>query len=183
MAGVSAATEPERAPLDVEALHREHWPALWRLALLLTSDPAVAEDVVQDAFARLLRITGRRGRGPAPGAELAYLRRSVVNLANSRWRRLAVARRHAPALVGPESVAAVDDTDVDAEPDAGRRAAAVRAAVADLPARQRTCVVLHYFEGLTDTAVAEALGISPGSVKAHLHRARATLTARLEDQR
>lgn len=176
MAGSFAAAASDPAPLDVEALHREHWPALWRLALLLTSDPAAAEDVVQDSFARLLRLAGRKG--PAPGAELAYLRRSVVNLTNSRWRRLAVARRHAPALAVPEAVAA-DEGDADA----AVRAAAVRAAVAALPTRQRTCVVLHYYEGLSDAAVAETLGISPGSVKAHLHRARATLAARLEDRR
>jgi DNA-directed RNA polymerase specialized sigma24 family protein len=51
---------------DVSALHQAHWPALWRLAVLLTSDPVVAEDLVQEAFARLLRVSGRR-RGPGPG--------------------------------------------------------------------------------------------------------------------
>lgn len=161
-------------PTPVEALHREHWARLWHLGLLLTGDPGAAEDVVQDAFARLLRARDGRG-GPAAGAELAYLRRSVVNLANSRWRRLAVARRHAPAL----AVAEVADDD----PGAGTRSAAVRAAVAALPARQRACVALHYFDGLSDVEVAAALAISTGSVKTHLHRARAALAARLEDHR
>lgn len=164
--------------LDVEALHRQHWPGLWRLAMALTADTAAAEDLAQEAFARLLRASGRRS-SPAPGMELAYLRRSVVNLSNSRFRRLAVARRHAPALH-----VRVDAGDADHDAADGRaRQEAVRAAIAALPGRQRACVVLHYYEGLADTGVAEVLGISPGSVKAHLHRARATLAARLEDQR
>jgi RNA polymerase sigma-70 factor (ECF subfamily) len=59
----------------------------------------------------------------------------------------------------------------------------VRAAVAALPAQQRACTVLHYFEGLTDVEVATVLGISTGSVKTHLHRARAALAAALEEER
>jgi RNA polymerase sigma factor (sigma-70 family) len=160
---------------DVVALHQQHWAGLWRLGVLLTADPVVAEDLVQDAFARLLRATGGR-RGPAPGSELAYLRRTVVNLSNSRFRHLGVARRHAPAL------AAVDDhPSAESEAgvsDDGRR---VRAAVAALPAQQRACTVLHYFEGLTDAEVAGLLGISTGSVKTHLHRARAALAAALDE--
>jgi RNA polymerase sigma-70 factor (sigma-E family) len=161
---------------DIRALHQLHWAGLWRLATLLTSDPAAAEDLVQEAFARLLRATGGR-RGPAAGAELAYLRRTVVNLSNSRFRRLGVARRHAPTL------AALDDhPSAESEAgatDDGRR---VRAAVEALPARQRACTVLHYFEGLSDAEIAAVLGISTGSVKTHLHRARAALAAALDER-
>lgn len=159
--------------IDVSALHQAHWPGLWRLAVLLTSDGEVAEDLVQEAFARLLRVSGRR-RGPDPGTEVAYLRRTVVNLSNSRFRHLGVARRHAPSLVA-------DGDHPSAEAEAGTSADGrrVRAAVAALPARQRACTVLHYFEGLTDAEVAAVLGISNGSVKTHLHRARAALAAAL----
>jgi RNA polymerase sigma factor (sigma-70 family) len=163
---------------DVVALHQLHWPALWRLATLLTSDPAAAEDLVQEAFARLLRATGRR-RGPVAGSELAYLRRTVVNLSNSRFRRLGVARRHQPTLTASTDDHPSAESEAGATDD-GRR---VRAAVAALPAQQRACTVLHYFDGLTDAEVAGVLGISTGSVKTHLHRARAALAAALEEER
>lgn len=163
--------------IDVVALHQLHWAGLWRLATLLTSDPVAAEDLVQDAFARLLRATGGR-RGPAAGSELAYLRRTVVNLSNSRFRRLGVARRHAPALA---RAAEGDHPSAEAEAGATDEGRRVRTAVAALPARQRACTVLHYFEGLTDAEVADALGLSTGSVKTHLHRARSALAKALGD--
>jgi RNA polymerase sigma factor (sigma-70 family) len=53
-------------------------------------------------------------------------------------------------------------------------------AVRRLPSRQRDCVVLHYFEQLTDREIGKALGISAGSVKTHLHRARERLRQDLE---
>lgn len=162
---------------DIRALHQLHWAGLWRLATLLTSDPVVAEDLVQEAFARLLRAAGGR-RGPAPGSELAYLRRTVVNLSNSRFRRLGVARRHAPALVTTH-----DHPSAESEAGATDDGQRVRVAVAALPVQQRACTVLHYFEGLTDAEVAVVLGISTGSVKTHLHRARAALATALEDER
>ena len=63
------------------------------------------------------------------------------------------------------------------------RDAEVAEAIAELPHRQRVCIVLHYFEDLSDAQIAEVLGTSVGSVKTHLHRARATLARRLEDLR
>jgi RNA polymerase sigma-70 factor (ECF subfamily) len=56
----------------------------------------------------------------------------------------------------------------------------VLAALDTLPMRQRQCVVLRFYEDMTDVQIAEALGISPGSVKQHLHRAMQSLTDRLE---
>jgi RNA polymerase sigma factor (sigma-70 family) len=56
----------------------------------------------------------------------------------------------------------------------------VLAALATLPLRQRQCVVLRFYEDLTEVQIAETLGISQGSVKTHLHRAMQALTERLE---
>lgn len=159
--------------LDVlRAAYDAHARRLLRLAVALTADAALAEDLVHDAFVRLHRAPTR----PAPGAEGAYLRRIVTNLAHDHHRHGAVVRRLAPAPA---------DAAPSAEHDAlgGDRARAVAAAVAALPDRQRDCVALHYFAGLTDAAVAVALGITVGSVKTHLHRARAALATSLEDHR
>lgn len=158
--------------MQLEAWYRDHATDLLRLAALACGDRASAEDVVHDAFVRCLRADP----GPEAGKERAYLRRIVLNLASNehRWRRR---HRHdrlpqATPAEPAEGVAVRTVTD-----------ALVVAAVRALPARQRDCVLLRYFAGLTDAEVAETLGVSPGSVKTHLHRGRTALRAALEDLR
>ena len=155
--------------LDLDALFRAHATPLLRLALVLTGDRALAEELVQEAFVRLHRAT----TPPAPGAELAYLRRTVMNLSHSHHRHLRVVRR-TPSPDPIDVVAA----ELDAVRRDGQRQ--VADAVRGLPARQRDCVVLRYYADLTDVEIADALGIRAGSVKTHLHRARAALANRLE---
>ncbi len=166
-------TEGPDAALDrLRAAYDAHAAGLLRFAVALTADRALAEDLVQDAFVRLHRAA----RPPAEGAVAAYLRRTVANLAVDHHRHRAVVERRAPAPVG--SAASAETAVIE-----GDRARAVAAAVAALPARQRDCVALHYFAGLSDMAVANELEISPGSVKTHLHRARAALAVTLEEHR
>lgn len=155
--------------VDLDRLYRLHATPLLRLALVLTGDRPLAEDLVQEAFVRF----HRSGAAPADGAELAYLRRTVVNLSHGHHRHEQVVRRRSvdPA---PDAAAA----DVEAVRRDGQRQ--VADAVRALPARQRDCVVLRYYAGLTDIEIAEACGISAGSVKTHLHRARAALADTLE---
>lgn len=153
-------------------LFAAHHPHLVRLAMVLTGDRELAADIAQDAFVRLGCRPTRRW--PAPGSELAYLRRTVVNLSHGHHRHLRVVRRNPaepPGLAGDPSVEAIRRDGHDR----------VLAAVRQLPARQRECVVLRYFADLNDGEVAESLGISRGSVKTHLHRARAALADLLEE--
>lgn len=160
-------------PSELERLFRDHYRELSRLALVLTGNPQVAEDLAQEAFLGL----GRQARWPRPGAEAAYLRRTVVNLSRSYHRRRAVALRRgrsegddAGDLTGTTAMARARDEQI---------AAAVRC----LPRRQRDCVALHYFAGLPEREVAAALSTTVGSVKSSLHRARLTLAKKLEDLR
>lgn len=149
-------------------MFRDHATPLLKLGVVLTGDRALAEELVQEAFVRL-----HRARGPQPGSELAYLRRTVINLSHGHHRHLKVVRAHEPGE--SRSVPAAEHGAVLR--DAQRRVAdAVRA----LPVRQRDCIVLRFYAELTDTEIADALGISAGSVKTHLHRARAALSDRLE---
>jgi RNA polymerase sigma factor (sigma-70 family) len=80
----------ERSPLG--DLYVRHAPESIRLAFLLTGDRALAEDLVQEAFARLV---GRLRHLRDPSAFGAYLRRTIVNLATSHFRR-----RHQTWIVG-----------------------------------------------------------------------------------
>ena len=163
------ALRPPRAEVDLDGLFRSHATPLLRLAVVLTGDHELAEDLVQEAFVRLHRA----GTAPAAGAELAYLRRTVINLSHGHHRHLRVTRRHR-AEPSPDHAGA----EVDAVRRDGQRQ--VAAAVRALPTRQRDCTVLRFYGGLSDTEIAEALGISAGSVKTHLSRARATLADLLE---
>ena len=165
--------ERERERGDIEELFREHHTSLLRLARVLTGDDQLAEDLAQDAFVRLDGCAA----WPQAGAELAYLRRTVVNLSHDHFRRRLVVRRHerptiddAGDLTGP---AALDRS------QQSRVAEAVRA----LPRRQRDCVVLRYYSGCSDSEVAEALHIGIGSVKSSIARARTKLARELKDLR
>ena len=142
------------------------------LARLLVDRREDAEEVVQEAFARTWANLGRvRGGDPLP-----YVRRAVVNLSRGRLRRLRTARAHrAERSVEAES----------AEQGAVRRARDRELAerLAELPRRQRECVVLRFYADLTVSEIARSLGLAEGSVKSHLHRAMTSLAVELEDQR
>ncbi len=163
-----AVDDPPASHVDLDGLFRAHATQLLRLAVVLTGDKSLAEELVQDAFVRL----ARSGSPPGRGAELAYLRRTVVNLSHGHHRRLAVVRRH-PNEVPTHAEAA--ETGAVRRDSQRRVAAAVRA----LPHRQRDCMVLRCYADATDTEIAAVLGISAGTVKTHLHRARAALAEQL----
>lgn len=153
---VEAATEPLRA------LFERRYGAMVRTAELLLGDRAAAEDVAQEAFARL---HGRIGRIAEPDP---YLRAMVVNLSRSALRRRRVAQRFAQREWTGEPVAA------DAAASMADHDAAV-AALARLPRRQRECLVLRYYLDLPEADIAAALGISTGSVKTHTSRGLAAM--------
>jgi RNA polymerase sigma-70 factor (sigma-E family) len=121
-----------------------------RFAFLVTGGSADAEDLVQDAFANM------HPRWDEVEHPAAYLRRSIVNAAASRRRRLALAGRVRP---GPTSFVV----------ELG--AHELRDAIAALPPRRRAAVVLRYYEDLGDAEIADALGCRIPAVKSLLHRA------------
>jgi RNA polymerase sigma-70 factor (sigma-E family) len=149
------------APLTLADLYRDHRMRLVRLAILLVDDPATAEDVVQEAFAGLHRHWGGlRDEAAAVG----YLRTAVVNGSRSVLRRRRTAREYVPphqvnarsaeslAMLSAEHQAVVD-------------------ALSTLPPRQREVLVLRYYGGLSEAEIAEATGITRGTVKSTASRA------------
>ncbi|GAA0398667.1 RNA polymerase sigma-E factor [Acrocarpospora corrugata] len=130
-----------------------------RTAVLLTGDWHAAEDLVQSSLAKLYGVWHRLDTGSEPDA---YLRRIMVNTQRSWWR--ARWRREIPRAELP---------DLPVSGDLGEaRAVAedVRNALAKIPARQRTALVLRYFVDLSEAEAAELMGCSVGSVKTHTHR-------------
>lgn len=146
-----------------EVLYRDRFDELVRLAAMISGSRAVAEDVVQDAFANLLL---RLDRIEFPEA---YLRRSVVNGCSSRFRRH---RREDLVDTQSESLA-VDAVEPTERLDLERR-------LATLPPRQRAAVVLRVHLGLSEAETADALRCRPGTVGSLLHRVLAAL--RIEQQ-
>jgi RNA polymerase sigma-70 factor (sigma-E family) len=136
--------------------------ALQRTAYLLTSDWALAEDLVQTALARAYpRWNHIVGDDPE-----AYVRRTLVNTWSSWWRRRW--RGEVPTQMLPERAA----NDAFATSD---RRDALRTALDRLPKRQRAIVVLRYHEDMSEAQVAHALGVSVGTVKSQASRALAKL--------
>lgn len=152
-----------------EVFNEHHRPAV-RLAWLLIGDPDQAEDVVADAMAKVW-VQWRRGRVEDVGP---YLRRAVANQANSKLRRRYLERREASRRTG-------DDRGVRMVDEQAAEHDTVWQAIQQLPDRQRQVVVLRYYEDLSEAATAEALGISPGTVKSSLSRGLARLEQLLTD--
>lgn len=145
------------AERDFSAFYRAHLPGAVRLAHLLVGQQEVARDVAQDAFVGLHR------RWSSVEEPRAYLRRSVVNGAHS-WKRREARRRRLPLARPEPAVLGANELDD---------------VLAALPARQRTAVVLAYYEQLSHAEIARVLGCRIGTVGSHLHRALATLRREL----
>ena len=155
--GVQAPAEPR----NLADLYRDHRMRMVRLAVLLVDDPSTAEDVVQEAFTGLHRHwAGLRDEAAA----VAYLRTAVVNGSRSVLRRRRTARDYVPphqvnarsaeslAMLSAEHQAVVD-------------------ALGTLPPRQREVLVLRYYGGMSEAEIADATGISRGTVKSTASRA------------
>lgn len=144
------------------ALYARHAPEALRLAYLLTGDRELAEDLVQDAF---VRLAGRLLHVRDPGGFHAYLRTTMVNLTRSHFRRAGVERRYAERQ---PPIAPVRGPDVADREE-------LRSALMALPIRQRTAVVLRYYEDLSESQTAELMRCRPAAVKSLVARGMESL--------
>lgn len=135
---------------------------LLRFAVTLTPIDD-AQDLVQDALARAWKMRDRFS--PERGSWRSWLLAIVADQARQRWRRRRIDSQVELRLVSVEnphdrSAALID----------------VSRAVANLPPRQRTAIILSVFVDLKTSEIAELMHCSQGTVKATLHAARANLT-------
>lgn len=135
------------------ALYRERYEPMVRLAYLLTGDRSVAEELVQDAFVSVHR-NWERASFP-----VAYLRTAVVNNAHSWMRRRVLEKQRAVAGPVENAFAADEMWDV----------------LQHLPERQRTAIVLRFYEDLPDADIAKILGCRLPTVRTAIHRGLAAL--------
>jgi RNA polymerase sigma-70 factor (ECF subfamily) len=166
---IAHASSAERVR-DVLAAYESNERDLFSFALAVTREPAVAEDLVQEAFLRLIR-EARTGRFPDNAR--AWLYRVVVNLARSRARRRFVADRWRGFFANRDLGQSPEDDFVNKE-----RGVALHRALAALPTEARMALLLAT-DGHSGTEVATLMGRSEGATRTLLWRARRELRERM----
>ncbi|NRQ38485.1 SigE family RNA polymerase sigma factor [Nonomuraea sp. NN258] len=142
-------------------------PSLLRAARQLTGHPLDAEDLLQNALTKTYQAWDRiEDHGALDG----YVRRAMVNINISQWRRRKLEEYPSdelPEMTITESVACGDVHE------------RLEQALSELPERMRAAIVLRYYEDMTEPEIARTLGISVGTVKSTVSRAMAKLRGAL----
>lgn len=175
MARLAAGDQGALAPL-VE----RHYRRLYRIALAYLREREDALDVVQEAFVKAYQGAARWDGSAEAGP---WLSRITVNLAIDRWRRNKRRGQTFAPLAEDDHVASLADPRAVPDRAVATREARDRLAVAlrALPERQRAVVVLRHYQDHSLEEIAQALGMSLGTVKSSLHRALARMRACLEE--
>ena len=162
-----------------EAFFNRHRTLIYRTAYGLTGDPHVAEEVLQDTFARAYRHRAALLPDVSP---VPWLHRVALNLCYSRLDR----RQLKAEPIADEGVAsAVPDGAAEPAERAERQELRqiVREGIAALPPKHQSVVVLYYLHGLSLQETASFLDVRLGTVKSRLHYALRTLRGHLERDR
>jgi RNA polymerase sigma factor (sigma-70 family) len=163
---LSKPSRHEATAAGIEAVYRARAPEFLRVATAITGSREGGRDAVQEALTRAFaRRTTFRGTGTVE----AWLWKAVVNAARN-------VRDRSPR------VAEGADADAAAHDGLDERRDTVRAAVAELPERQRLALFLRYYADLDYAAIASALGVRRGTVSATLNHAHEALRAALAEE-
>jgi RNA polymerase sigma-70 factor (ECF subfamily) len=152
----------------LEALYRQHAPAVLRFAWSLCGDRSTAEDIVAETFARVLTRAPRLETTTALGYLLAVARNVFLTGLRRRRREVPLAEDLAAPAFDP-----------DGRLDDQARLEAVTRALRDLPEGERSALLLRVDHELPYEDVAAALGISVAAAKVRVHRARLRLAGAL----
>ena len=174
---VSAARSPaaiasaDEASSLVREAYEEHRSALYGFLVSGTREPELADELLQEAFARLLKVT-RAGEPPAD--QRAWLFRVAGNLAISAARRRATVRRFAPWLARPDPQRSAEDEYLQRE-----EASSLRRELALLQPSDRIALLMAG-QGCSTAEIALALGRGQGATRSVLCRARMRLRQRVD---
>jgi RNA polymerase sigma-70 factor (sigma-E family) len=162
--GTTMTTSRAERDAEFSAWMTARQPSLHRTAYLLAGDHHTAEDLVAATLAKVYLAWHKIERRESVDG---YARRVLVNEHNSLWRR-PWKKREVTRDEVPEQAGVRDHY------DEGRRGE-LWELVQHLPRKQRAVIVLRYYEELSESEIADALGISAGTVKSQASRAMATL--------
>lgn len=154
--------------LEFDEFFEAEYALLVRSLYLLTADRNEAEDLAQEAMARACE---RWDRVRAMDSPRGFVYRIAVNLNGQRLRHLAVRARRLLAMSMRSEPIEPLETGVE-----------IADAIAHLPIRQRQAFMLVEWLGMTAEEAGRVLRIAPSSVRARIHRARATLRDQLQDE-
>jgi len=163
--------DPRVAPI----LTARHLPRVYRHAVRALGDPALAEDVAQEAMLRLWQIAPKWRAGEAQVSTWLY--RVTANLATDLLRK--------KRMVGLDQASDTPDPAPPAE-EAMQRSArldALQNALEMLPDRQREAVVLRHIEGLANPEIGAIMGLGVRAVESLVARGKRALSARLMGRR
>lgn len=151
----------------------QYGPVLYRAAVMMTRDPAAAEDAVQDTFVKAWNAIGSFKAGTNLRA---WLVRILVNHLNGQRRKKALSlTRLIPGLT--ERPARDTPESLYLESEASQEVFALLNA---LRRNERTVVILHYYMDMSLAEVSEATGWRPGTVRSRLSRALGKLREQLD---
>ncbi|MCA9662705.1 MAG: sigma-70 family RNA polymerase sigma factor [Myxococcales bacterium] len=165
---------------DIQAwsrLYQEHFDGIFRHILHLTGDRDLAEDLVQETFAKAM-VSLPRFRGDSKLS--TWLSGIAINIVRGHWRRQKSARKAHDGLVALNEVAPPNGAAPDQAGLQRARAEALYGVLSELPETLREVFVLRELEGMRAADVASQLGISEGNVNTRASRARARVRNELE---
>jgi RNA polymerase sigma-70 factor (ECF subfamily) len=143
----------------LRALFDAEYRGLVRLATTIVGDRSIAEEIVQEAFARALARWRRLRHYERPGA----------------WLRLVTVRMAVRSRARQQREVQMWDVPDRDSPEVAGSAFDVLQALSDLTPMQRAAIALFYFDDLPVDEIANLLGIAPATTRSHLHRGRAAL--------
>jgi RNA polymerase sigma-70 factor (ECF subfamily) len=163
--GTRSGSEPLPVPSgrtdSFAVFFEDHHADLFGALYLITRNRHEAEEIMQDAFLKVLERWERVGSLEDP---VGYLYRTAMNLFRKRWKRASVMLRRTVGLSPRDDEISVLETQVD-----------VARALASLSPRQRAVIVLTELLEFSSEESGRMLGIAPGTVRMHASRGRAAL--------
>ena len=153
---------------DFDEIFRAHYDRMVRALGVACGDREAAADAVQDAFTRAYARWGRIRRYDDPAG---WVRHVALNRLRDHFRRSERGRRAVERLAGRAPTDVADPPGVPAD---------VLTTLSALPQQQRIALSLFYVEQLSVAEVAEAMRLSQGAVKYHLHAGREQLRTRMD---
>lgn len=182
---MTMATAEEIAAQGFSCVVESHRPQIFRFLLASTRDPDLAETLTQECFLKAHRNWGSfRGESSA----MTWLMRIAINLQKDHWRNRRMqfwrqARMNSVDLDEASEWLPSGERSAEQQLLAREQVGRVWKAVEGLSDRQRTVFLLRYVEEMELSEIAQAAGLSEGTVKAHLSRAVARVRAELGGRR
>ena len=160
-----------RDPADFEALYRAHYRHVYAVTLRMTCDVSRAEDLTQEVFVRVWqKLPGFRGESAlGTWIHTVAVRTTLEHMRSESRRHARVMTVEEPGRYAAEAKRAMPETAVDLE-----------RALAGLPPGARSVLLMHDVTGYRYHEIAEMLGVSLGTVKSQLNRARRLMMEALE---